>query len=66
MNFCKVKARRLCWIDPRDRFLSLPNVDCTNLLHRANLYWVPGDAEVVQPVAPPPPYSSQARPSSSS
>jgi len=34
MNFCKVKARRLCWIDLGDRLFSLPNVDQTTLLHR--------------------------------
>ena len=42
-----------------DRLLSLPNVDRTTLLHQANLYWVPGDEEVVQPAPHHP-----ARPSS--
>jgi len=27
MNFCKIKAGRLCWIYPGDRLLLLPNVD---------------------------------------
>jgi len=27
MNFCKVEARHLCWIDPGDRLFPLPNVD---------------------------------------
>jgi len=40
INFCKAEAGRLCWIYPGDWLLSLPNVDCTTLLHRANLYWV--------------------------
>jgi len=49
MNFCKVEAGRLCWIYPGNRLLPLPNVDRTTLLHRANLYWAPGDDEVVRP-----------------
>ena len=48
MNFCKVDAGRLCLIYPRDRLLLLHNIDRTTLLHWANLYWVPCDAEVVQ------------------
>jgi len=43
LNFCKVEGSRLCRIYPRDRLLLLPNVDRTALLHRGNLYWVPGD-----------------------
>ena len=27
INFCKVEARRLCWIYPRDRLLPLSNID---------------------------------------
>jgi len=46
MNFCKVEAGRLCSIYPADWLLLLPNVDRTTLLHRTDLYWVPGDAEV--------------------
>ena len=61
MNFCKVEAGRLYWIYPRDRLLLLPNVDRTTLLHWANLYWVPGDAEAVQFAPPLPPYSSLVR-----
>jgi len=53
MNFCRVEALHWCWIYPMDRLLSLPNVDRTTLLHRANLYWVPGNAEVVQPTPHP-------------
>ena len=33
MNFCKVEARRLWRIYPRDRLLPLTNVDQTTLLH---------------------------------
>ena len=66
MNFCKVEIGHLCWIYLRDRLLSLPNVDQTVLLHRGNLQWVLGDAEVVQPSPPPPQFTSQAGPSSSS
>jgi len=47
MSFCKVEAGRLCWIYPGDRFLPLPNIDRTTLFDRGNLYWVPGDEEVV-------------------
>jgi len=67
MNFCKVKADRLCWIYLGDRLLSLPSIDRTTLLHRANLYWLPSDDEVVR-LAPhkPTPQSSQVGPSSSS
>jgi len=67
MNFCKVVAGCLCWIYPRDRLLPLANVDRTILLHRANLYWEPSDAEVVQP-APHhlAPHSSKVGPSFSS
>jgi len=47
--------------------LPLSNVDRTTLLHRSNLYWVPGDDEVVRPVAhQTAPRFSQAGPSSSS
>jgi len=49
MNFCKVGAGHLCWIYPGDRLLQLLNVDRTTLFYRANLCWVPGDDEVVQP-----------------
>jgi len=67
MNFYRVETRRLCWFYPGDRLLPHSNVDRTTLLHRANLYWVRGDVEVVQPTPHPrPPHSSQARPSSSS
>ena len=66
MNFGKVEDGRLCWIYPGDRLLPLPNVNRTTLLHWANRYWVPGDAEVVQPASPPLLYSTQAGPSSSS
>ena len=47
--------------------MPLPNIDRTTLLHWANLYWVPGDDEVVQP-APhrAASHSSQTGPSSSS
>jgi len=67
MNFYKVEAERLCWIYLGDQLFPLPNVDRTTLLHQANLYWVPGDVEVVQ-VAPhsPPPHSSQVEPNASS
>ena len=42
-------------------------MDRTILLHRGNLYWVPGDEKVVRPGSyHPVPYSSQAGPSSSS
>ena len=47
MNFCKVEAGRLCWIYPGDWLLPLPNVNQTTFLHRANLYWVLGDAKFV-------------------
>jgi len=51
----------------RDRLLPLLNVDRSTQCHRANLYWVPGDAEVVQPVPHHlAPDSSRAGPSSSS
>jgi len=67
MNFYKFEASRLCWIYPRDQLFPLPNVDRTTLLHRANLYWVLGDDEVVRPVPQQSaPRSSQAGPSSSS
>ena len=66
MNFCKVEAIRLCWIYPGDRLLPLRNGDRTTLLHRANLYWVPGDAELFQSASPLPPFASQVGPSSSS
>jgi len=67
MNFCKVETDSLYWIYPEDRLLPLPNVDRTTLLHRGNLYWVPGDEEVVRPAPLQPiPRSSQAGPSSSS
>jgi len=67
INFCKFEASRLCWICLEDQPLLLPNVDRTTVLHRGNLYWVPGDEEVVRP-APhyPAPHSSQVGPSSSS
>ena len=65
MNFCKFEAGHLCWIYPRDWLLPLPNVDRTTLLCQGNLYRVPGDDEVVQPVPYQlAPYSSQASPSS--
>jgi len=67
MNSCKIEARHLWWIYPGDRFLPLPNVDQTTLPHRINLYWVPGDEELVRPIPHhPTPYSNQAGPSSSS
>jgi len=67
MNSCKVNAERLCWIYPEDRLVPIFNVDRTTLLHWANLYWVPSDDKVVQPTPHhPAPYSSQARPNSSS
>jgi len=67
MNLCKDEAGRLCWIYPRDRLLPLPNVDCATLLHQGNLYSVPSDGEVVQPIPQQPvPHSSQTGPSSSS
>jgi len=64
---CVAEIDRLCWICLGDRLLLLSNVDCSILLHRGNLYWVPGDKEVVRP-APnhPVPRSSQAGSSSSS
>jgi len=67
MNFCKAEAGRLCWIYPRDQLLPPPNVDRTNLPHRANLYWLLGDDDVIRP-APhqPTPHTSQVGPSSSS
>ena len=65
MNFCKVDARHLCWIYPGDRLLLLPNVEQTIVLHRANLHWVPGGAEVVHP-APPSPFTNLGGPNSSS
>jgi len=44
-----------------DRFLLLPNVDHTTLLHRANLYWLLGDDDVVQPAThQPAPHTGQA------
>jgi len=43
----------LCWIYHGDRLFPLPNVNRTTLLHPANLYWVPGDAEIVQPTTHP-------------
>ena len=49
MNICKVEADCVYWIYPGDRLLPRSNVDRTTLLHRANLYWVQGDSEVVQP-----------------
>ena len=65
ISFCKVEASHLCWSYPRDWLMPLPNVDRTTLLHRSNIYWVPGDAEVVQPVPYPPPFTSQVGPSCS-
>ena len=49
MNFCKVEVGRLCWIYSGDWLLPLPNVDRSTFLHQGNLYWVPGDDEVVRP-----------------
>ena len=66
MNFSKVETGCLCWICPGDRLLPLPDVDRTTLRHRASLQWVPGDVEVVQPAVPPPLFTCQAEPSSSS
>ena len=67
MNFSKAEAGRLCWIYPEDRLVPVFNVDQTTLLHWANLCWVPSDDKVVQPTPHhPAPYSSQARPNSSS
>ena len=57
----------MCWIYLGDRPLPLPNLDRTTLLHRGNLYLVPSDDEVVQPVPhQPASQSSQAGRSSSS
>jgi len=67
MNFFKVEAGCLCWLYPRDWLFLLPNVDRTTLLHRGNLYWLPGDEEVIRPAPHQPrPRSSQAGPNSSS
>jgi len=67
MNFCKVEVGRLCWIYPKDQPFPLLNADRTTLLHRGNLYWVPGDEEVIRPIFHKhAPHSSQAGPSSSS
>jgi len=58
VNFCKVEDGRLCWIYPGDQLMLLCNVECTTLLHRANLHWVPSYAEVVHlaPLLPPSTY----------
>jgi len=55
INVYRVEAWCLCWIYPGDRLWLLPYVDGTTLLHRANIYGVPTDAEVVQPIPHPDP-----------
>jgi len=46
--------------------MPLPNVDCTSLLNRANLYFLPKDEELARPVPPPPPPDTRASSSSQS
>ena len=70
MGFCKVEAGQLCWIYPGGQLMPLPNIEHTTLRHPPNLSYLPGDDEVLAPLAPhvPPPFvagpSSSSQPSS--